>query len=117
MGYDISDYEDIYPPYGTLQDMDALIERCHSLDLKIIIDLVIVRAGSSSLQITEQLTQNHTSFEHEWFKESSSSKDNSKRDWYIWRPAKIDKDGKRQPPNNWRGNFQGSTWTWDEKTQ
>ena len=102
MGYDISDYESVYPPFGTMADMDALIRGCHDRGLRIIVDLVV----------------NHTSDQHAWFKESRSSKDNNpKRDWYIWRPAKFDQDGKRQPPNNWRALFGGSAWEWDEPTQ
>lgn len=101
MGYDISDYESVYPPYGTVADMDELIKQCHARGIKLILDLVI----------------NHTSDQHAWFKESRKSKDNPKRDWYIWRPAKYDADGKRHPPNNWRSNFNQPAWTWDEATQ
>jgi len=68
------------------------------------------------MRVILDLVVNHTSHEHPWFKESRSSKDNPKRDWYIWRPAKY-VDGKRMPPNNWRGNFGGSAWDWDETTQ
>lgn len=93
MGYDISDYEDIYPPYGTLADMDELIEKCHSLGMKLILDLVV----------------NHTSDQHKWFIESRKDKTNKYADWYIWRDPKI-VDGKRQPPNNWRATFGGSAW-------
>lgn len=101
MGYDISNYEDVYPPYGTLGGMDILMKGCHERGMRLILDIVI----------------NHTSHEHAWFKESRSSRTNSKRDWYIWRPAKYDKDGNRRPPNNWRGNFGGSVWQWDEGTE
>ena len=101
MGYDISDYESVYPPYGTVADMDELIAQCHARGIKLILDLVI----------------NHTSDQHAWFKESRSSKDSPKRDWYIWRPAKYDADGNRKPPNNWRSNFNQPAWTWDEATQ
>lgn len=101
MGYDISDYEKVYAPYGTVADMEELIQQCHARGMRILLDLVI----------------NHTSDQHKWFKESRSSKDNPKRDWYIWRPAKVDAQGKRQPPNNWRSNFGGSVWEWDEHTQ
>ncbi|KAL3608955.1 hypothetical protein FPOAC2_03966 [Fusarium poae] len=101
MGYDVSDYQKIYQPYGSVEDVDILILQCHTRGLKIILDLVV----------------NHTSIEHEWFKESRSSKNNPKRDWYIWQPARYDKDGVRQPPTNWRGYFACSTWTWDEHTQ
>lgn len=101
MGYDISDYEAIHPPYGTMEDMDALIKGCHDRGMRIWCDLVI----------------NHTSDQHQWFKESRSSKDNPKRNWYIWRPAKYDDQGNRQPPNNWRSCFNESVWEWDEHTQ
>ncbi|RFU23807.1 hypothetical protein B7463_g12533, partial [Scytalidium lignicola] len=101
MGYDISNYEDIHAPYGTLSDVEELIRGCHERGLKVIFDLVI----------------NHTSSLHSWFQESRKSKDSAKRDWYIWRPAKYDADGRRMPPNNWRSHFSGSAWTWDEATQ
>ncbi|KAJ6103201.1 hypothetical protein N7486_005628 [Penicillium sp. IBT 16267x] len=101
MGYDISDYESVYPSYGTLADVEALIAFSHERGLRVLFDLVI----------------NHTSDEHAWFKESRSSKANPKRDWYIWRPAKYDGQGNRQPPNNWRSIFGGSAWEWDEGTQ
>lgn len=101
MGYDISNYEAIYPPYGTMADMDALIKGAHERGLRFLCDLVI----------------NHCSDQHAWFQESRSSKDNPKRDWFIWRPAKYDDQGNRQPPNNWRSCFNESAWEWDEKTQ
>ncbi|PLB53877.1 glycoside hydrolase [Aspergillus steynii IBT 23096] len=101
MGYDVADYESVYPPYGTVQDMQVLIDECHRRGLRIILDLVV----------------NHTSDQHAWFKESRSSKSNPKRDWYIWRPAKYAADGTRRPPNNWRSIFGGSAWEWDETTQ
>lgn len=102
MGYDISNYEDVYRPYGTLQDMEILIRETHNRNMKIILDLVI----------------NHTSDEHKWFKESRSSRDNPKRDWYIWKPPRYSEDGERLPPNNWRAAWGPvSAWEWDEKTQ
>lgn len=101
MGYDISDYEDIYHLYGTRADAEKLIEECHKRDMRVIFDLVV----------------NHTSHLHKWFQESRSSRDNPKRDWYIWRPAKIDEKGNRKPPNNWRAHWGGSAWEWDEPTQ
>ncbi|KAK0649904.1 glycoside hydrolase superfamily [Cercophora newfieldiana] len=101
MGYDVSDYQKIYAPYGTIEDVDALIQTCHERGMKLILDLVV----------------NHTSAEHEWFQESRSSRTNPKRDWYIWKPPRYDAGGNRQPPTNWRGYFAGSTWTWDEHTQ
>ncbi|ODQ79308.1 glycoside hydrolase family 13 protein [Babjeviella inositovora NRRL Y-12698] len=100
MGYDISNYEGIYPKYGTMNDMDNLIEETHKRGMKMILDLVI----------------NHTSSEHDWFKESRSSKTNPKRDWYIWRPPRIDENGNRQPPTNWVSHFSGSAWAYDELT-
>ncbi|ATY62175.1 maltase [Cordyceps militaris] len=102
MGYDISNYEDVYRPYGTVQDMETLIRETHARGMRIMLDLVI----------------NHTSDQHAWFKESRASKNSPKRDWYIWKPAKYSATGERLPPNNWRGNFGGgSTWEWDEATQ
>ncbi|KAI7489008.1 glycoside hydrolase family 13 protein [Hortaea werneckii] len=101
MGYDISDYQAIYGPYGTMADMDQLIAEVHRRGMRIILDLVV----------------NHTSDQHSWFKESRSSKSNPKRDWYIWKPANSDERGNRKPPNNWRSNFGGSAWKWDEHTQ
>ncbi|KAF7563255.1 hypothetical protein G7046_g870 [Stylonectria norvegica] len=101
MGYDVSDYQKIYAPYGSVEDVDTLLQACHHRGLKVILDLVV----------------NHTSIEHAWFKESRSSKDNPKRDWYIWKPARYDADGIRHPPTNWRGYFAGPTWTWDEHSQ
>ena len=101
MGYDISNYEDVYRPYGTVKDMEELIKQTHARGMKIMLDLVI----------------NHTSDQHAWFKESRSSKDNPKRDWYIWKPASYNDKGERVPPNNWRCNFGGgSAWQWDEQT-
>lgn len=100
MGYDISDYESVYHKYGTLEDMDNLIAEVHSRNMKLICDLVI----------------NHTSVEHQWFKESRSSKTNPKRDWYVWKPPRYDEQGNRQPPNNWMSIFAGSAWKYDELT-
>ena len=101
MGYDVSDYQKIYEPYGSIDDVDNLLREAHRRDMKVILDLVV----------------NHTSQEHAWFKESRSSKTNPKRDWYIWKPARYDSAGVRHPPTNWRGYFAGPTWTWDEHTQ
>lgn len=95
-GYDISDYQDIMDEFGTMADFDQLLEEVHKRGMKLIIDLVI----------------NHTSDEHPWFIESRSSKDNPKRDWYIWRDGK---DGKE--PNNWESIFSGSAWQYDEQTK
>ncbi|MFK4333600.1 alpha-glucosidase [Bacillus sp. RC240] len=95
-GYDISDYQDIMDEFGTMEDFDMLLDEVHKRDMKLIIDLVI----------------NHTSDEHPWFIESSSSKDNPKRDWYIWQDGK---DGAE--PNNWESIFNGSAWEYDEVTE
>lgn len=100
MGYDIRNYEEVYEPYGTVADMDVLIQKAHKLGIRILLDLVI----------------NHTSDQHAWFKESRSSKDNVKRDWYIWRPARKGPNGERIAPNNWRSNFNTPAWTFDETT-
>ena len=96
-GYDVADYCSINPLYGTMDDMDELLEEAKKRDIRIVMDLVF----------------NHTSKENEWFKESSSGKDNPKSDWYIWRDAKEDGSA----PNNWRGIFGGSAWTWCEERQ
>ncbi len=96
-GYDVADYMDIHPIFGSLADFDHLLSEAHARDIKIILDLV----------------PNHTSNEHPWFLESRSSRDNPKRDWYIWRDAKPD----GSPPNNWLAYFGGAAWTWDETTQ
>lgn len=97
-GYDISDYRTVYPPFGTLEDMDQLTKECHDRGIKLILDLVI----------------NHTSDQHKWFQESKSDRTNEKADWYIWRNPKI-VDGKRHPPNNWRSIFSGSAWEYVEE--
>ncbi|KDR70826.1 hypothetical protein GALMADRAFT_127384 [Galerina marginata CBS 339.88] len=101
MGYDISDYRDINPRYGTLGDWENLLKGVHERGMKLMMDLVI----------------NHTSDEHDWFLRSRSSKSDPKRDWYIWRPPKYDSSGTRHPPNNWKSTFQGSAWEYDEKTE
>jgi len=95
-GYDISDYRNIAPEYGTMADMEALIHEAKKYDIRILLDLVF----------------NHTSDEHVWFQESRKSLRNDKRDWYIWRDAKPD----GSPPTNWRGIFGGAAWTLDERT-
>jgi alpha-glucosidase len=95
-GYDVSDYEDIDPMYGTLADFDRLASEAKKRNIRIIMDFVM----------------NHTSDQHVWFKESRSSKDNPKRDWYIWRDGK----GPDQPPNNWLSTFGGSAWKFDPMT-
>lgn len=94
-GYDISDYLSIAPEYGTMNDADSLIEEVHRRGMKIVLDMVM----------------NHTSIEHPWFLESRSSRDNPRRDWYIWR------DGKgRRPPTNWKAWVGNNGWQYDEKT-
>ncbi len=95
-GYDISDYISIDPIFGTMEDFNRLRDAAHAKNMKIIMDLV----------------PNHTSEEHEWFKESRSSLNNPKRDWYIWKEP--GKDG--SPPNNWISEFGGSAWQFDEPT-
>ncbi len=92
-GYDVSDYCDVDPMFGTLADFDAVIETAHMWGIKVMIDLVL----------------SHTSDEHPWFKESRSSKDNGRADWYVWADAKPD----GTPPNNWLSIFGGSAWQWD----
>ena len=94
-GYDISDYQDIMDDFGNMDDFDLLLREAHEHGIKIVMDLVV----------------NHTSDEHKWFVESRSSKENPKRDYYIWREPK---DGKE--PNNWGSCFSGSAWEFDEKT-
>ncbi|MCF6138018.1 glycoside hydrolase family 13 protein [Pseudalkalibacillus berkeleyi] len=94
-GYDISDYEDILPEFGTMADFDQLLSEVHKRGMKLIIDLVI----------------NHTSDEHPWFIDSRESRDSPKRDWYIWSDGK---DGRE--PNNWESIFGGSAWEYDEQT-
>ncbi|PWY92827.1 alpha-amylase [Aspergillus heteromorphus CBS 117.55] len=69
------------------------------------------------MKLLMDLVVNHTSDQNEWFKQSRSSKDNEYRNWYVWKPAKYDEQGNRQPPNNWVSHFQGSAWEWDEHTQ
>jgi alpha-glucosidase len=95
-GYDVSDYENIDPKYGTLADFDRLEKLGQEHGVKIIFDFVV----------------NHTSDQHPWFINSRSSKTAEKRDWYIWRDGK----GPSQPPNNWLSDFGGSAWQWDGKT-
>ena len=92
-GYDVSDYRDVDPMFGTLDDFKALVKKAHGLGLKVMIDQVL----------------SHTSDQHPWFKESRSSADNAKADWYVWADAKDD----GTPPNNWLSIFGGSAWQWD----
>ena len=94
-GYDVADYCDVDPIFGTLADFDALVEKAHGLGLKILIDQVY----------------SHTSDLHDWFKESRSSRDNDRANWYVWADAKPD----GSPPNNWQSVFGGPAWTWDAR--
>ena len=96
-GYDVSDYTGIHPLFGTLEDFDLLIREAHAHKIKLVLDFV----------------PNHTSDQHPWFIESRSSRDNLKRDWYIWR----DPAPSGGPPNNWLSNFGGSAWEYDPKTE
>ena len=94
-GYDVSDYCDVDPMFGTLADFKALVDRAHALGLKVMIDQVL----------------SHSSDQHPWFVESRASRDNPKADWYIWADAKSDGN----PPNNWLSIFGGSAWQWDTR--
>ncbi|MCL1593126.1 MAG: alpha-amylase family glycosyl hydrolase [Actinomycetia bacterium] len=95
-GYDVSDYVDVDPMFGSLSDFDDLIAEAHRLDLRVIIDWV----------------PNHSSDQHAWFKESRSTRDNPKRDWYVWRDPAPDGG----PPNNWLSIFGGIAWEFDDTT-
>ncbi len=95
MGYDVSDYTDVDPLFGTLADFDALIARAHALGLRVIIDQVL----------------SHSSAQHPFFKESRSSRDNPKADWYVWADPKPD----GSVPNNWPSVFGGTAWEWDTR--
>ncbi|MFM9037964.1 MAG: glycoside hydrolase family 13 protein [Actinomycetota bacterium] len=101
-GYDISDYEDIDPVFGSLADLDALIAEVHRRDMKLVMDLVV----------------NHTSDEHPWFLESRSSRTSPKRDWYWWRSARPDRvpGSPGAEPTNWRSYFSGPAWEYDAVT-
>ena len=92
-GYDVSDYRDVDPMFGTLADFDALVDKAHRLGLKVMIDLVL----------------SHSSDQHPWFAESRRDRTNAKADWYVWADAKPD----GTPPNNWLSIFGGSAWHWD----
>jgi alpha-glucosidase len=94
-GYDVADYCDVDPIFGTLADFDALIEKAHNLGLKVLIDQVY----------------SHTSDLHLWFTESRTDRSNDKADWYVWADAKPD----GSPPNNWQSVFGGPSWTWDAR--
>lgn len=94
-GYDIADYRDVDPMFGTLADFDRLVQRAHELGLKVMIDQVL----------------SHTSDQHPWFVESRRSRDNPRADWYVWADPKPD----GTPPNNWLSVFGGSAWQWDPR--
>jgi alpha-glucosidase len=96
-GYDVSDYCDVDPTFGTLADFDALVARAHDLKLRVMIDLVL----------------SHTSDQHPWFKESRQNRTNPKADWFVWADPKPD----GTPPNNWLSIFGGSAWAWDGRRQ
>lgn len=104
-GYDVANYTDVDPLFGTLADFDALLATAHAKGLRVILDFV----------------PNHTSSEHPWFVESRASRDNPKRDWYLWRnatpPGDDWKPARERLPNNWVSHFGGPSWTWDEATQ
>jgi alpha-glucosidase len=96
-GYDVSDYCDVDPLFGTLDDFDSFVADAHAEGIRVLVDLV----------------PNHTSDQHPWFVESRASRDSPKRDWYVWRDGTPDR-----PPNNWTASLtNGPAWTWDEKTE
>ncbi|CAD5366264.1 putative alpha-glucosidase [Rubrivivax sp. A210] len=94
-GYDISDYRDVDPMFGTLADFRTLVDRAHALGLKVMVDQVY----------------SHTSDQHPWFVESRASRSNARADWYVWADARDD----GTPPNNWLSIFGGSAWQWDTR--
>jgi len=96
-GYDVSDYNAIDPKFGSMQDFERLVAQADQRGMRIVMDLVL----------------NHTSDQHEWFRQSRSSRDNPYRDWYMWH----DPDEHGRPPNNWLSVFGGKGWEWDEGTQ
>ncbi len=97
-GYDVSDFRSVDPIYGTMKNFDNLLKEIHNRRMKIVLDLVL----------------NHTSDEHPWFKESTSSKDNPKRDWYVWSDGRKPKG--KKPPNNWKAIPGGSAWRYFKNT-
>lgn len=99
MGYDVSDYYVVDEKYGSNEDLSELINKAHSLGIKVLLDLVV----------------NHSSNMHKWFIESKSSRSNPYLDWYIWRDPRYNESGERMPPNNWGAFFGGSAWTYDDK--
>ncbi len=99
-GYDVADYTGVAPEYGTLEDFKTFLAEAHRRGLRVILDMVF----------------NHTSDQHPWFIASRSSRDNPKRDWYIWRDGKLGPNGEKLPPNNWESTFTGSAWEYDATT-
>jgi oligo-1,6-glucosidase len=101
-GYDVSDYQDIDPIFGTLADFGELLAAVHDRRMKLVMDLVV----------------NHTSDEHPWFVESRASRDSAKRDWYWWRDPRpgVTPGTLGAEPSNWESDFSGSAWQWDEAT-
>jgi alpha-glucosidase len=95
-GYDISDYENVDPHYGTLADFDRLVTEAQKRGIRVLLDMVL----------------NHTSDQHPWFKGASASRTDPKHDWYVWNDGVVDASGKHQPPNNWVSLFGGSAWQW-----
>jgi oligo-1,6-glucosidase len=102
-GYDISDYQDVDPLFGTLEDLDRLIDAVHDLGMKLVMDLVV----------------NHTSDEHPWFRESRRSRTGPKADWYFWRDPRPGTVGGEpgSEPNNWGAAFSGSAWQWSPERE
>ena len=108
-GYDVADYTNVDRRFGTLDDFDGLLRDVHARQMKLLVDFV----------------PNHTSDRHPWFVESRSAPDSPKRDWYIWRDARLGHEtggdaaasAGRRPPNNWLSNFGGSAWEWDDTTR
>jgi alpha-glucosidase len=96
-GYDVSDYTNVSPEYGTVADFDRLVKAANQRGIRVLVDFVV----------------NHTSDQHPWFLESRSSRTNPKHDWYIWK----DGGGPNKPPTHWESGFGGITWTWDAKTR
>ncbi|WP_188576712.1 alpha-amylase family glycosyl hydrolase [Tistrella bauzanensis] len=94
-GYDIEDYREVDPLFGTIEDFDALLAEAHRLGLKVVIDMVL----------------SHTSQRHRWFQESRRSRENARADWYVWADPRPD----GTPPNNWLSMFGGSAWTWEPR--
>ncbi|MET0499804.1 MAG: alpha-amylase family glycosyl hydrolase [Steroidobacteraceae bacterium] len=94
-GYDICDYRDVDPRFGTLEDFDRLVARAHELGLRVVIDQVF----------------SHTSDRHPWFQESRANRDNPRADWYVWADPRTD----GSPPCNWQSVFGGPAWTWDAR--